>query len=244
MRPPLHALLAALAAGALLLACSAERRYRTLSFFFDGVPDPNAPPPPEVYGPRFDPTQLTAEQRAAMLARRIEPPKITTHRPVAEKRCEACHRIERSDSGPIAFSGVPELNAPPEELCFRCHSFGPARIVHGPVARGLCLSCHLPHQSPHDHLLRQADQKSLCGACHSGETFVTEEAHRAYGDRACSSCHDPHASDREALLRGGREVEGPRDARGDAQGDGGGSPESAESQEARQAQDAAAGGGA
>lgn len=180
-------------------ACSVERHYRTLSFFFDGVPDPNAPPPePEIVpGPLQGPTLAPAPADDGS----------SLHPPVRERRCHECHLIPERTAGAGWQAGLPELVAPREELCRRCHEPPSAAHVHGPAGSGRCDLCHLPHQSSFPHLLRQERQESLCRACHEGELFTTAERHAGFGARDCIACHDPHGSELAALLRPGHEAE-------------------------------------
>ena len=205
-RSATSSLLALLAAGAALAACSVEENYRVLSFFFDGVPDPDAPVPElELRPVAVDPAEfarMTPEERAGLLGRRIKAPTVYFHKPVAERRCEECHAIERVGGNTSFPSGVPTLVVPLNQLCFRCHDDKRGkRYVHGPVASGLCTVCHHPHQSSNPFLLRAAVQADLCEQCHVGELFWTREQHAQYGDTACSACHDPHTSERAMLLR-------------------------------------------
>ena len=64
--------------GMLLLAgCgTARERYRTLSFFFDGVPDPDAVKP------------LSNEGVPVLLNTRV----VKQHPPYRDNKCDACHR--------------------------------------------------------------------------------------------------------------------------------------------------------
>ncbi len=132
------------------------------------------------------------------------------------------------------------------DACLRCHDrpldAGPGRVVpdlaarfddagflHEPVRRGECLSCHDPHFSPEDALLRNARPaeadapatdatSALCFDCHdrtladreTSETTWFRDGDRNLhfvhlrdgdGGRSCGLCHDPHAGADRALLR-------------------------------------------
>lgn len=110
---------------ALYFGCSPEKHYDTLSFFFDGVPDPNAPSIDGFGGATI----------------RIE------HRPFTDDQCLKCHvnptdiRIDRNDSSMClqCHEGIQEQYA----------------FMHGPVAATACLWCHHPHHSAFDNLLRR-----------------------------------------------------------------------------------------
>lgn len=184
---------------AVMAACSVEENYPTLSFFFDGVPDPNAPAD-DGTAPGQLLSEAVAAARAASLARTVPVLDISHHRPVRDRRCHECHLIEDPRGRSGLNIGMPTLVAPIEELCLRCHDFSDRRYVHGPVANGLCVRCHLAHQSIHPHLLRTDDIPSLCSSCHIDELFVTKDLHATFGEERCTACHNPHASDHLMLL--------------------------------------------
>lgn len=202
--------------GALLAGgCTAERRYRTLSFFFDGVPDPNAPVE-EAAAP-----EPTAPQVA--LVRPEREPEVapgTVHPPFAERLCDACHTFE-SESRSKNILSVPigqgvtraqdqrMLAEPVEQLCFECHDdmspekADPGTYTHGPVAAGACVFCHNPHSSPNASLLRAASPRLLCLKCHQAQDLAANELHpplEDLGDEDCTSCHNPHRSSSRYLL--------------------------------------------
>ena len=182
-------------------ACTTQQSHALLTFFFDGVPPIDAPTDP--IGPPLPPDAVamqapTLEERAAMQRDRFAPTERSFHPPFRDKQCERCHSIQRSGSW---IQGTPELLAPKEQLCQRCHVVPAKPFVHGPVATLSCYVCHEHHTSQHPHLLK-ATPPQLCSQCHHGETFVTQKAHAAYGEQSCVECHDPHGSERQFLLRG------------------------------------------
>ncbi len=104
-----------------------------------------------------------------------------------------------------------------------------AKFVHGPVAEGKCVACHLPHSSSHRSLLRGQYPETIytdfadtaygvCFTCHE-KPLATEErttltkfrdgdrnlhfvhVNRDKG-RTCFACHETHGSQQEALMRG------------------------------------------
>ena len=122
------------------MACSTERDYKTLSIFFDGVPDPNAPENPGLQdADGITPEEylrMTSEERGALLARRVPKTEIYFHEPAKEKRCDACHEFEKPKPGAGFSIGIPRLIVPKEELCLLCHEPPQAPYVHGPAAAG------------------------------------------------------------------------------------------------------------
>src|SRR3954463_6769787 len=64
---------------ALFAGCSTEKRYKVLSFFFDGVPNPNAP------------AAGTGDEFAAERADGAVRPVAYVHKPYAQNKCNECH---------------------------------------------------------------------------------------------------------------------------------------------------------
>ena len=94
-------------------------------------------------------------------------------------------------------------SAPPPKSCAgpACHRIlDPVpRLVHGPVAAGDCLVCHLPHSSAAAHLVA-APAPRLCSGCH--DKLYTCPAVSA-PDSDCLTCHEPHGGTRNFLRPAG-----------------------------------------
>ena len=102
--------------------CSVERNYELLSFFFDGVPNPNALP---ILAASGDPATIRASAT------------YSAHTPYLEGECATCH------GQGFTMRGIDV------GVCLDCHAEVPDehRYMHGPVAVGACLVCHVPHES-------------------------------------------------------------------------------------------------
>src|SRR5688500_15191678 len=87
---------------ALILGCSARKHYKTLSFFFDGVPEPG-----KADGGA---THLTGERGGARFT-------VYVHRPFAENNCNACHEGDRKEFFTLAAAVGPRA-----EKCLTCHA--------------------------------------------------------------------------------------------------------------------------
>ncbi len=152
-----------------------KSNYKTLSLFFDGVPDPNAP------AGAVDPSTGVVSVGAS----------VSIHPPYAQDNCSECHRarvrMTRNDSG----------------LCMKCHA-GKEREyerMHGPVAAQACLWCHHPHESQQKHLMRGTD-RVVCSQCHMPELLNAERVpEHADAARGCLECHSGHGGARAFLLR-------------------------------------------
>ena len=164
--------------------CSVERDYRTLSLFFDGVPNPHAKATTQNSVTAFDSKPGQAGKAARVIA--------SPHKPFAEEKCTACH----ADPTQVFASA---LNS---ELCMKCHAsvLGEHPAMHGPVIGKACLWCHEPHDSPFASLLKTTDA-SLCIQCHERATLSTKvEAHPATTG-SCLDCHYGHGGNHPPFLR-------------------------------------------
>ncbi len=160
-----------------VLGCSPETRYKTLSFFFDGVPAP---------GKRGDEAAAGGEnssQKSGSISQ------YYSHGPYAAKLCDACH-----------LHGGGQLILPVEELCLNCHDLNiHKKHIHGPVSSGGCRVCHNPHGSGKRFLLDD-EPRTFCFYCHDPADVGSREVHKSSADMQCTECHNPHASDNDFLL--------------------------------------------
>ena len=166
--------LAALSAGTLLLwwgGCSVEKNYKMLSFFFDGVPDPNAP---DQYG------------GLAM----AQSPTYSEHQPFTQEACMECH-TDPSDM---------TLAKNDSSMCSKCHVdvTYEYNYMHGAVLGEACLMCHNPHFSPLSNLLRD-DGPGMCNQCHETKDDGLNPSHLDL-ERNCIDCHSGHGGDTPFFL--------------------------------------------
>jgi len=174
--------LTVLMAAALLAGCGeSAARYRVLSFFFDGVPNPEEVKAAEVKKEAAEGRKEAGGRTAATGYK---------HGPYAARLCDGCHMTGSSN----------RLAAPLEELCLRCHDFGPnKKWAHSPFESRDCTVCHDPHESKYKFLL-VSDPAILCFNCHDEKAVMESEAHKG-NDMQCTSCHDPHMSDEKYMLK-------------------------------------------
>lgn len=139
--------------------------------------------------------------------------------------CRTCH-VEMDAASPHQVRGkvAKGLAGEPLALCNDCHEkrLYEGKVVHAPVAAGICLVCHDPHASDHAGLLRKPPA-TLCLDCHpeiaktphviagfsrSGHPLGEEGRERPAQDPLrpgkkfyCAACHEPHRSELPALNR-------------------------------------------
>ncbi len=160
---------------------SKEARYHMLSVFFDGVPDPNAPPPTDPKVAPGGPAKLEDQSAEG-----------SVHSPYEQRKCELCHESQMSN----------RLKMDKSVLCGSCHTRDQfeGAYIHGPVAMGDCEICHEPHRSSFPHLLRTKGS-AVCGRCHTPQTYAGLETHKAEKGEDCLKCHSPHASNQPHLVK-------------------------------------------
>ncbi len=179
----------------LLISCADPvTRHKVLSTIFDGVP--SLPPAGEMCNKYYQERvvaeaagQETTGKETASLKN-----KGSSHKPYAEKKCQNCHSNDKNVNA--------GLIAPKRELCGVCHKdFIKGSNVHGPVAVGDCLACHLPHNSQYPSLLKE-DPDKICATCHQ-ESRLAAAMHERFLVKtiSCVECHDPHAGDARYFLK-------------------------------------------
>jgi len=170
-----------------LSGCSTTNNYRTLSFFFDGVPDPATSA-----SSLFNDSINNTDTLSLALSQVNATPQMQLHSPYQDKKCNSCH--DQNTMG--------KLNKSLPELCYQCHEDFNTRykVLHGPVAGGQCSACHSPHMSLNADLLIRTGQ-SQCLHCHD-KGFVLEAAyHLNIKETNCTECHNPHGGEDRNFLR-------------------------------------------
>ena len=159
-----------------------QERYQVLSFFFDGVPDPDAPK--GVVDPRLMATTGPAVMQVKIVSR---------HKPYVDNQCNSCHR---------SATGIVTEFTDTYKGCVRCHKTVMTDYprMHGPVARGLCGWCHTGHESTQLALLKDTPIK-VCTQCHDNATLGSKPQQHNDGVSSCLSCHFGHGGKEEFLLK-------------------------------------------
>ena len=171
-----------LAAGLFLLSQCSPSGKSLLTFFFDGVPEPDST---EVTVPGSEAVPADSAN-LAMDDSAPGSPMVFVHYPYGERECAACHD-QRS---------LGTMVEPQPGLCYSCHEDLGTRYqyLHGPVAGGYCTSCHDPHRSGKEKLLKFTGDQ-LCFHCHKPESVYKNEMHMDLEGMVCVDCHNPHGGE-------------------------------------------------
>jgi predicted CXXCH cytochrome family protein len=171
-----------------ILGCTVtEKRYKVLRIFFDGVPDPSQVKEETVPS---ETTGAAPKQRKEI----IRVPMKSRHPDFVARDCSKCHNQASANY----------LNTKRDKICFSCHDSSDfqGKYLHGPMAAGDCLACHLPHESKYLNLLK-AESAEMCFECHLREDIAANQVHEDVDleKGMCTECHSPHASEDRLFLR-------------------------------------------
>ena len=114
--------------------------------------------------------------------------------------CTNCHQLMEKVSVKNQLAKSTEL-----ETCFQCHKDRRAQMVksnHMPLENGAmtCSSCHNPHGSATDKLLKEASVNETCYKCHAEKRGPLLWEHEPVRDN-CLNCHDPHGTINQYMLK-------------------------------------------
>jgi len=114
--------------------------------------------------------------------------------------CTNCHQLMEKVSPKNQMIRETEV-----EVCFQCHKDRRAqfeRPSHHPLKEGdmTCSSCHNPHGSATDKLLREASVNETCYKCHADKRGPYLWEHEPVREN-CLNCHEPHGTVNEYLLK-------------------------------------------
>jgi len=120
--------------------------------------------------------------------------------PAINLGCESCHMNRDGMQHPKQKESM-KLKTDLPKLCFQCHkeSKFTGKDVHSPVLKGMCDTCHDPHQSNYPELLKN-EQKECCYRCHAKEQYTRQYMHKVAQGGCGARCHNPHASEYPRLL--------------------------------------------
>jgi DmsE family decaheme c-type cytochrome len=124
--------------------------------------------------------------------------------------CASCHTVMENVSHDALLAKRTEV-----ETCAGCHQVQYARVfnnAHMPLRPGAfesstasdgkmrCTSCHQPHGTVTESLIRNISVNDQCLSCHSEKRGPFLWEHSPVTEN-CLNCHDPHGSTRAAMLK-------------------------------------------
>ncbi|MDO8526577.1 MAG: DmsE family decaheme c-type cytochrome [Deltaproteobacteria bacterium] len=114
--------------------------------------------------------------------------------------CTSCHTVMEKISPHAQLAKTSEI-----ETCGQCHEQKRAqqmRFSHMPVREGkmTCTSCHNPHGTLTEKLLKSTSANENCYSCHTEKRGPFLWEHPPVMEN-CINCHDPHGSNHEKMLK-------------------------------------------
>ena len=189
------------------VGCANQTHHELLSFFFTGVPIPEA----ELL------VDIGSDQPTSVIEKQVNAKVVySSHVFYTQKQCNECHVAfmfrkfgESKTAVELATIGKELNDSGPQQQqhiknCESCHDRLSATYAvknnlwrHAPVSRGNCTVCHTPHQSRYSALLKDSSEK-LCIMCHSQGLITLTKSHKQLKD--CMTCHNPHLGKDKYLL--------------------------------------------
>lgn len=167
--------------------CSSAKKYKVLSFFFDGVPIEDTLTSFDIGDMGINDTihrdtLVTSSQKE----------KVYIHEPYLQKECNVCHNPQ----------ALGQLVDKQPNLCYQCHDdYSEAyQYTHGPVAGGYCTKCHNPHKSKVKNLIVNINGQ-ICFYCHDEDRLAMTDYHLSFDEGNCTDCHNPHGEANKQLLK-------------------------------------------
>lgn len=109
-------------------------------------------------------------------------------------KCSDCHNQHGG-----FLTKQQRATAAQDTLCFKCHvdKAGPFTFEHAPVKTEGCISCHVPHGSSNQRMLKRSQVNLLCLECHTITSDPSIMApppagpahNQAQKYQACTVCH-------------------------------------------------------
>jgi predicted CXXCH cytochrome family protein len=162
---------------ALATGCGTERNFKVLSFFFDGVPPPSSSGVTDGDVFSKDSKTVVSDTKGsvhgpygAKMCYGCHAPSTNALILPVEELCANCHKIQMDKKwihGPLVSGGCRICHLPhksankfllvsdAKDFCFYCHT--KSDVAKNPAHEGaglLCTSCHDPHMSDIQYLLR------------------------------------------------------------------------------------------
>ncbi len=114
--------------------------------------------------------------------------------------CTSCHSVMKQVSERALLARPTVL-----ETCGQCHQQRTAQLArfsHMPLREGKldCVSCHNPHGSSTEKLLKGNSPNDVCYSCHAEKRGPFLYEHEPVQE-SCGNCHEPHGTNNEKMLK-------------------------------------------
>jgi DmsE family decaheme c-type cytochrome len=115
--------------------------------------------------------------------------------------CTNCHKVMETVSPKAQLAKETMI-----DTCGQCHLQKKAqtmsRYTHMPLREGkmTCASCHNPHGTVTQTLLKEPSVNETCYACHAEKRGPFLWTHPPVQEN-CANCHEPHGSNHENMLK-------------------------------------------
>ena len=128
----------------------------------------------------------------------------------SDTACTSCHTVMENVSHDNLLAAGTEV-----DTCGKCHQLQHSRIfsnAHMPLRPGAfesstasegkmsCSSCHQPHGTVTESLIRNISVNDQCLTCHAEKRGPFLWEHSPVPEN-CLNCHDPHGGNRRAMLK-------------------------------------------
>ena len=118
------------------------------------------------------------------------------HGPVAQKKCQACHKYE--DPREHRFKRLAE----PDQGCTQCHDMKHKTVVHAARQRAAAPSAMILTARPTKECWWASPTQGLCLSCHKPEDYSKKKfVHGPVSSGACTVCHEAHSAAQPKLLK-------------------------------------------
>jgi len=180
------------------LGCDRQSRYKVLTFFFEGVPDPNAVRAKAAVSVS---TGIDENTKTIIIEKPKTPAELALYKQKHHSRHKFLKDCDKCHEGGLR-TGIKELRQPMPDLCYSCHKdFSRlGKYLHGPINVGECVFCHDLHGTLYIKLQKEPQPK-LCYNCHRRESISEIENHKKVLDLICTECHDPHVSSLPKMMK-------------------------------------------
>ncbi|PLX41010.1 MAG: hypothetical protein C0608_07105 [Deltaproteobacteria bacterium] len=105
--------------------------------------------------------------------------------------CVGCHRPHGSEENHLLKRGT-------RLTCLKCHQQLDTKSSHAGKEGRDCATCHDPHQSVYEYMLKWQEPQKVCLNCHEDvfiRSYESRSQHRPVARKECGRCHSSHGGE-------------------------------------------------